>query len=666
MASDAPVDVRPRTTGEILDDAWRLYLADAPLLGCLSGLFIVPAAIALLMLLTQPVPDNWLARFLLPMLTACLLPLTGLGAGACQELFRRRAEGTPATLVGCLRAGLRLGLAHATVRALVLAAMAPGLLFLVLAWARGNVIAFLLMALPCLLYVAAIMVLSNSAHPIIAAGKDSVFSALWASSREAQRQAGKATALTAGRLALWVMAIFNAHVFIRTGLWVADDLAGFDLTLVGVLLSLGNPTYGVILALVAWLLITPFAEASNCLFHVDARTRYEGLDLWYRIQRHFPASRAPSSSAQGREAAAKGLGMLLLAVGAALVGTTPLRGADRLTVVREVRETIAQKIEPEVAAAESYPADGGRWTPQLLQLAERLEKEASTRRDGYRWFRKAVERFRHCRSRDPALDVLHEMISQLALIEQSLEQRTERGPDGVAGRPPRSKEEVRRLLPPESPDGEDGAPEPSKKSAREDRAKDEEPVERDDKEAEKSERVERRGAGIMGPQTAGCGAIAKLLLWGILALLVVGVVAAAVMFLVRWWSAERAPVRAEVGRSEPSFESIVTQPDRFSMEALWRQAEDLARRGQFLEAVRSLYLAVLALLHRRNLIRFERMRTNGEYVQQLREHPALHGPFQRLTNLFEVKWYGERSCQVADYQASHGLAVNIRDGATEA
>ena len=39
MSTNTPIDLRPRTPGEILDDAWRLALADAPLLLALSGLF---------------------------------------------------------------------------------------------------------------------------------------------------------------------------------------------------------------------------------------------------------------------------------------------------------------------------------------------------------------------------------------------------------------------------------------------------------------------------------------------------------------------------------------------------------------------------------------------------------------------------------------------------
>ena len=103
--------------------------------------------------------------------------------------------------------------------------------------------------------------------------------------------------------------------------------------------------------------------------------------------------------------------------------------------------------------------------------------------------------------------------------------------------------------------------------------------------------------------------------------------------------------------------------------ALWQQADDLARQGQFLEAVRRLYLGVLALLHRANLIRYERTRTNGEYVRQLRlaaEAPtSLHAPFRRLTMLFDDKWYGERDCAGQDFNACRALAEEIRSGVGE-
>src|SRR5262249_1330390 len=109
-----------------------------------------------------------------------------------------------------------------------------------------------------------------------------------------------------------------------------------------------------------------------------------------------------------------------------------------------------------------------------------------------------------------------------------------------------------------------------------------------------------------------------------------------------------------------SLEAVLTHPDEQSAAALWGEADELARKGQFLAALRTLYLAVLVLLHRANLIRYERTRTNGEYVRQLRPPPAVHKPFNGLTGVFGVKWYGERSCQPTDYDSSRGLAVTIQ------
>src|ERR1700758_1196372 len=87
------IDVRPRTTGEIMDDAWRLYFADVPGLLLLSGIFYVPLAVLILLLVTGRPSQNIMMKLLLPLITALAVPWTGIGAGACQEAFRRRSEG---------------------------------------------------------------------------------------------------------------------------------------------------------------------------------------------------------------------------------------------------------------------------------------------------------------------------------------------------------------------------------------------------------------------------------------------------------------------------------------------------------------------------------------------------------------------------------------------
>ena len=109
MTPDRLLLTRPRTAGEILDDAWRLALADFPLLFGLAGLFLVPFFSFLLLLFAMPRPDAWPTRVLTAVGAALLAALTGIGSGACQDLFRRRAASETVTFGVCLKAALRRG-----------------------------------------------------------------------------------------------------------------------------------------------------------------------------------------------------------------------------------------------------------------------------------------------------------------------------------------------------------------------------------------------------------------------------------------------------------------------------------------------------------------------------------------------------------------------------
>jgi hypothetical protein len=106
-------------------------------------------------------------------------------------------------------------------------------------------------------------------------------------------------------------------------------------------------------------------------------------------------------------------------------------------------------------------------------------------------------------------------------------------------------------------------------------------------------------------------------------------------------------------------------PEENSASELWRKAQALAASGRHLEALRLVYLAVLFLLDRRRLLRYERTRTNGEYLRQLRraeQAPAgLTPAFEQLTNLFEQSWYGAGSCTATGYRDGERLAAEVRD-----
>lgn len=618
MASKGQIEVRPRTTGEILDDAWRLVLADAPLLLTLTGFFTIPLAVGLLALLTHSPPGAWQDQLWLPALIATVLPLTGLSSGASQEAFRCWTEDQPATLGRCLIAALRHGLDHAAARVVVLSMTVLGMTCLLL---------------PGLLIWAA----CAPVHALIADGKVHWFEACQTASREMQRNAAKAVTVTVSRLVLLLFALVNLHLLVRVALWIADDLAGFDGSVAAAVLEPANPVYDLALVLTVWLLLAPYAEACNYLLQVDARARYEGLDLWYRAQRLFPKI--------SKERA----GVFLLVIGSCFLGASFGRADDeRLGTVRVVRKELAQ-ITREVQAAEPYPG-GERWQTRLQDLAGRLQEQAGRQPQRYRWFGQAAAGFgRH--NRNDALQALAELDQRLALIEESLTR-----PDEAAGSL-RSKEETRSRLPP-APDHPERRRSEPPETAKKEPAEAKRPVRRDEPGLDGPGPRAGRGPGLVAPVAfEGLGTIG----W----MLVAGLLIAFLVYALLQWSRRQKPVRpksqaAVVAAAEPSLEALVVHADQKTVENLWRQADELARKGQFLEAVRTLYLGVLALLHRGNLIRFERTRTNGEYVRQLRAQEQLHEPFRSLTHLFELKWYGERSCQPEEYSNCRKLAEEIR------
>src|SRR5262249_52155734 len=124
---------------------------------------------------------------------------------------------------------------------------------------------------------------------------------------ETARQPGKTAMIAYSRVLLWAFAVINLHLLVQFGLMIGEDLAGFDWAVPSHVLSLSNPIYRIVIALLTLLLLLPYFEATNYLLHVDARTRYEGLDLRYRVERCFPASRAEPAAlgeATGRGAPA--------------------------------------------------------------------------------------------------------------------------------------------------------------------------------------------------------------------------------------------------------------------------------------------------------------------------------------------------------------------------
>ncbi len=651
----ATVEIRPRSTGEVLDDAWRLALADAPLLLLFSTLFLIPAFTVVLLLLAQPAPSG-LGQCVLPALAALLLPLTGLASGACQELFRRRAADEPAAASDCLAATLRHGLEHAAARAVLLCGSLLGLLVFLCGVQSSASPALKLLGFlfgPLLMLVLSFPLwVGGTALPVLITTGAMRSGTLW---RELRRDAafapGKAAAITLSRLPLLLLAALELHLLASVLLWIGDNLGGFDTALLGVELTfLGNPVYTTALFLLSWLLLAPFFEASNFLLHTDVRTRQEGLDLQYRVQRVFTGLVRPDAETIPTGGRGRRVGALLLLAGLMLTGRPARADEARLQAVRLVRQGI-ETIRDEVKKAAPYPG-GQRWVGRLRSLGTRLARADDGDARRFRWYDRAIADFGD-RKQEDALLVLDDLHRRFALLEDALaaprHDPRERSPDDIKsllrGTPGRKRE---RSRPREKV--EEDQQEPERKELRREDAKDEGP---------------RGGGG--GPRVsvpAGGGGGLSFLGWLLLGGLGLAVlVVALVLFLASPRRPRSAKPPAATG-VELAAESDARQVLEESPTELWRQAEGLAGAGRFRDAVRVLYLAVLSLLHRQQFIRFEPTRTNGEYVRQVRlseQAPAeLHGPFLELTGLFEAKWYGERPCESADYGACRRLAEEIQ------
>jgi len=99
---------------------------------------------------------------------------------------------------------------------------------------------------------------------------------------------------------------------------------------------------------------------------------------------------------------------------------------------------------------------------------------------------------------------------------------------------------------------------------------------------------------------------------------------------------------------------------------LIREMTRLAEAGDYRGAFRCAFLATLSYLDETGAIRFERSRTNWEYLRQLKRggHDSLHDDLNRLASAFDRKFYGSEPCTEDDYHSA--LAVYKRISSQEA
>lgn len=149
--------------------------------------------------------------------------------------------------------------------------------------------------------------------------------------------------------------------------------------------------------------------------------------------------------------------------------------------------------------------------------------------------------------------------------------------------------------------------------------------------------------------------VAYLLLGFLLAAL-----AAAILWMMRLLILERRSRRRIVFRS-------AVELDRSSAR-LAEEAQRFAAAGDYPEAVRHAFLALLLLMNEREWVRAQTWKTNREYAEELHDRePAAARSFIAAARLFEHVYYGRGEAEARDYERmTELLASLVREGAGHA
>jgi len=410
-----------------------------------------------------------------------------------------------------------------------------------------------------------------------------------------------------------LLVALNLATGVSAALGLGQSLLGLDLTFAARFTSMDNGVWLATLAVVTFSLFEPLRAATAALLLIDGRVRQEGLDLLASVEQ-LPARRKPKAAAAAPIVAA----LALLLPSLVQAEPTELRGrVERLAkrcrtrVDRQRLQDIDQLDERDRGALERFVA--------------RVERRAYDGED--------------C---EGASDDLREGLQQLG------EARRAAGASDSAAARTAAKAILAR---PEFQTIPEQAAEPEK--PKEDEAPGWFQKAWEDfwnavfKWLRQSEPREREQPADL-PDLAGPGIGVDF----VIVLAVIVVVAVLVFILLRWREKKSAAAGGELVGDGVTQTPLTADP----MSALARPpeswaglADELAARGEFREAIRHLYLALLSRLHREGAIDYDPARSNWDYLQGFKGPLEFLGRFRDLTRRFDFAWYGNLEVNPAAY-----------------
>ncbi|WP_375760673.1 DUF4129 domain-containing protein [Corallococcus exercitus] len=420
-------------------------------------------------------------------------------------------------------------------------------------------------------------------------------------------------------MGIQVLGVFNLHVGLNFLLYLGRQLVGIDLTFAERFASLDNPPWLVFLAATTFALFEPLRAATATLLLVDGRVRQEGLDLLAAVQQLPARSTKPGALASKGVAAA-----LLLATGLLLAVPAPAQAApeaapvDRKAVRARLVKVATECELPEQVegpALRDFDALDARETAKLERFVRRLEQQAFDDED--------------C---DSAAVTLEEGLAQVtATAEAQARADARAATDRARSILARPEFQERQEKAPSEPKEEEVPPEAGWWRRFIDK------LGAWLKDFFKRQDTQPRSRETALPLSGGAAADILVVILIALTLAVLGVVLVSVLRRKRGDSGPALDVRTvdAAALADHPDHALSRPPEGWA-----HLADALAAKGEYREAVRNLYLALLSRLHRDGAIHYDETLSNWDYLRAFRGRPEVKAPFRELTRRFDFAWYG--------------------------
>lgn len=102
------------------------------------------------------------------------------------------------------------------------------------------------------------------------------------------------------------------------------------------------------------------------------------------------------------------------------------------------------------------------------------------------------------------------------------------------------------------------------------------------------------------------------------------------------------------------------EEENLTADSALKKAHTLSISGDYRQAVRYLYLSALLLLDEHGLLRYDRSRTNREYLRSVAHLPDLAANLRQVVDTFDRVWYGYQPLDQSDFERYAEQVARLR------